>query len=323
MDWRHRFLVGMVLMLTAALVWSGLAAASEFPQKEITLIVPVAAGGGSDMTMRALAREAERILGVPVIVVNRVGAGGAVGLSEVAKSKPDGYTLVMITEYIYTLPMTQATAFTVKTFEPIVTVNFDPAAVAVGKNSQWRSLKDLVEFAKTNPGVVTLGNSGFGNIWHLSASALEGASGARFVHVPFNGAAPTIMAALGGHISAMIASPPEMASQIQAGNLRLLGVMSEQRSAQFPDVPTLKELGYDISIGTWRGVAARAGTPEPVIKKLEEVFLKAAESPGFQEFMNKQGLGIVIRNREETARFIEQDEPRFRTLLSSLGLLMK
>jgi len=296
--------------------------ANSYPEREITLIVPVAPGGGSDLTMRALARELETILGVPVVVVNRPGAGGAVGLSEAAKAKPDGYTLVMVTEYNYNLPMTQKVDFTLDSFDYIAAVNFDPAAIAVGKDSPWQTINDLVKFATENPGVVTIGNSGFGNIWHIAAVAFENASGAKFVHVPFNGAAPCITAALGGHISAMVASPPEMAAQIQAGNLRLLGVMSEKRSDLFPDVPTFREQGYDLVFGTWRGVALPAGADESIINILENAIKQAVESEGFREFMQKQGLGILYRSREELIKFIHEDQIRFRTLLDEMGLLI-
>lgn len=314
----------LIILITifCVTVFSFSALANSFPERAITLVVPVAPGGGSDLTMRALARELETILGVPVVIVNRPGAGGSVGLSEVAKAKPDGYTLVMVTEYNYNLPMTQKVDFTVDSFDYIAAVNFDPAAIAVGKNSPWQTLDDLVKFAIENPGVVTMGNSGFGNIWHIAAVAFERTIGAKFVHVPFNGAAPTITAALGGHISAMVASPPEMAAQVQAGELRLLGIMSEKRSDLFPEVPTFREQGYDLVFGTWRGVALPAGADESVINILENAIKQAVESEGFREFMQKQGLGILYRSREELVKFIQEDQVRFRTLLSEMGLLI-
>src|SRR5690606_19060465 len=312
------YLAVAVLMLSLIVTGS---ASANFPERELTLVVPVAAGGGSDMTMRALAREMEAVLGVPVVVVNRVGAGGAVGLSEVARSQPDGYTMVMITEYNYNLPMTQSVTFTMDSFTPVATVNFDPAAIAVSVDSPWQTIDELIEYATNNPGVVTLGNSGFGNIWHIAATAFEHAVGARFIHVPFNGAAPTITATLGGHVSAMVASPPEMAAQVAAGNLRILSVMIVERMPQFPAVPTLKQKGHDLQFRTWRGIGVPAGVPADRVQIVEEAVKAAVESEGFQAFMARQGLGILWRDSAETLEYMKADEPRFRTLLESMGLL--
>jgi tripartite-type tricarboxylate transporter receptor subunit TctC len=305
-----------------ALLFGGTASAqASFPTREVTLVVPVAAGGGSDMTMRALARELEPILGVPVVVVNRTGAGGAVGLSEVMRARPDGYTLVMITEYNYNLPMTQDVPFTVDDFIPIATVNFDPAAIGVGSASALTTIEEFVDFARANPGVLTIGNSGFGNIWHIAAAAFEDAAGLDLVHVPFGGAAPTITATLGGHISAMVASPPEMAAQVEAGTMRLLATMGIERSTLFPDVPTLGEAGFDLQFGTWRGIGAPVGTPDDVIAHLEEAIEQAVQSQGFVDFMVSRGLGILYRSSAETKAYMEADAPRFRALMAEIGIL--
>jgi tripartite-type tricarboxylate transporter receptor subunit TctC len=316
--------VKSMMLATALLAALGATAdAQKFPAKEVTLVVPLSPGGGSDLTMRALARATEKTLGSPVIVVNKPGAGGAVGLTEVAKTKADGHTLVMLSEYIYNLPATQAVGFKADSFASVATVNFDAAAVVVGKNSKLATLRDLVEYAKTNPGVVTLGNSGFGNIWHISAVALEKATGVKFIHVPFNGAAPTVTATLGGHVSAMIASAPEVASQVQAGQLRILAVLSGERNPAFPDVPTAKEQGVDLQFGTWRGVGAPAGVPAEHIAVLEKAIKAAAESPEFKDFMKKQGFNILYRGSAETAKYMVDDAPRFAGILGEIGLLHK
>lgn len=313
----------LITSLTALALVLGAAATAQgtFPNREVTLVVPVAAGGGSDMVMRAIARELEPLLGVPVVVVNRPGAGGAVGLSEVMRAPADGYTLVMITEYNYNLPATQDVPFSVDDFVPIATVNFDPAAIGVGSGSALTTIEDFVAFAEANPGVLTIGNSGFGNIWHIAATAFEDAAGLGLVHVPFGGAAPTITATLGGHISAMVASPPEMAAQIEAGTMRLLATMGIERSVQFPDVPTLREAGFDLQFGTWRGIGVPKGTPADVVAFLEEAVQQAAQSQGFIDFMNGRGLGMLYRGSAETAAYMEADAPRFRALMAEIGIL--
>lgn len=296
---------------------------ASFPEKEVILNVPLAAGGGSDLTMRALARATETPLGKPVVVVNKPGAGGAVGLTEVSKMKPNGYNLVMLSEYIYNLPMTQKLGFKATDFAPVCTVNFDAAALAVGKDSKFTSLKDFVAFAKANPGVLTVGNSGFGNIWHISAVGLEKATDAKFTHVPFNGAAPTITATLGGHVSGMIASVPEISSQARAGELRILGVFSDQRNPAFPDVPTAREEGIDVNFGTWRGVGLPAGADPAVVAVLEKAFKSAVESQEFKDFMSKQGFNILYRGSAETDAYMSKDTPRFGGILGDMGLLKK
>jgi tripartite-type tricarboxylate transporter receptor subunit TctC len=297
--------------------------AADFPNREVRLVVPIAPGGGADMTMRALARELEKTLKVPVVVENRAGAGGSVGLTEVSKAKPDGYTLVLLSEYIYNLPMTQAVSFKATSFKPIAMVNFDPAAIAVSSKSQFKTIKDLIDYGKSNSGVITVGNSGFGNIWHISAKAFEQATNCKLVHVPFTGAAPTITATLGGHVTAMVASPPEMAAQVAAGNMRILAVMSNVRSKLCPNVPTLKELGYNLQFGTWRGVGVPNGVPQAIIEKLENAVNAAAHSKGFNDFMDKQGFNVLYRNHQETTEYIKNDQPRFRKLLDDMGLLHK
>jgi tripartite-type tricarboxylate transporter receptor subunit TctC len=312
-----------ILFTVAACLFGLPALAADYPEKEVTLNVPLSPGGGSDLTMRALAVPAEKVLGKPIVVVNKPGAGGAVGLTEVSKMKPDGYNLVMLSEYIYNLPATQNLSFKADDFTGICTVNFDSAAIAVRKGSNIKSLKDLVEYGKTNPGVLTVGNSGFGNIWHISAVALEKATGAKFTHVPFGGAAPTMTATLGGHISAMIASVPEMASQAKAGELIILAVLDDKRNAAFPDVPTAKEDGVDIRFGSWRGLGLPAGADPAVVKVLENVCAKAYESEEFKGFMSKTGFNILYRNAQETNDYMKNDGPRFGALLGEMGLLLK
>lgn len=298
-------------------------ARAAFPDKEVTINVPLSAGGGSDLTMRSLARSAEKPLGKPVVVVNKPGAGGAVGLTEVSKMKPDGYNLVMLSEYIYNLPMTQALGFKANDFDAICTVNFDSAALAVGKDSKLKTFKEFIEYAKVNPGVLTVGNSGFGNIWHISAVGLERATGAKFTHVPFSGAAPTITATLGGHVSGMIASVPEIASQVQGGQLVILAVFGDARNPTFPGVPTAKEEGVDVQFGTWRGVGLPKGADPATVAVLEKAFKEAVESKEFKEFMAKQGFNILWRDRADTAAYMKNDEPRFGSILKEMGLLKK
>ncbi|EAX48873.1 Uncharacterized protein UPF0065 [Thermosinus carboxydivorans Nor1] len=297
--------------------------APKFPTKQIEIIVPYAAGGGTDQVARALANSAKDIPGQPVVVVNKVGGGGAVGMSEGEKAKPDGYTVTMITVELVTLPHLGLAPINYQNFEPILRVNMDPAAVTVRADAPWKTLKEFLDYAKANPGKVRVGNSGPGAIWHLAAASLEQKTGVQFTHVPFNGAAPAVTALLGGNVEAVTVSPAEVSAQVAAGQVRVLGVMSDKRAKAVPDVPTLKEQGIDLVIGTWRGLAVPKGTPAPVVKTLHDAFKKAMDSKAFTDYMDKAGLGIGYLSSEDYKASLKVENDNFKALIEKLGLNKK
>lgn len=314
-------LVALLLTLTgcSASKTTGNAAA-QFPTKPIEIIVPYAAGGGTDNVARALAQAAEDHLGQPVVVVNKPGGGGAVGMGEGARAKADGYTVTMITVELVTLPHLGLAPISHEMFEPVIRVNLDPAAVTVRADAPWNTLEEFLDYARQNPGKVKVGNSGTGAIWHLAAASLEKKAGVQFNHIPFNGAAPAVTALMGGNVDAVTVSPGEVLSYVTAGKLKVLGVMADERVKQLPDVPTLKEQGIDLSIGTWRGLAVPKGTPEEVIAVLHDAFKKAMEDQSFIDFMDKSGLGIGYLNGKQFAELIRTENDNFKELISSLGI---
>lgn len=295
-------------------------AAVNFPTDTIQIIVPYAAGGGTDAVARALAENAKTSFSKPLIVVNKTGGGGAVGMSEGLKAKPDGHTVTMVTVELTTLNHLGLAPFTFKDFKPVMRLNADPAALTVRADAPWNTLDEFLKYAKENPGKIKVGNSGIGAIWHLAAASIEEKTGVKFNHIPMDGAAPAVTALLGGHIDAVTVSPAEVATQVQAGKLKVLGVMDEKRSEGLPDVKTFKEQGVDLSIATWRGFAVPKDTPDEVVKILQDGFTKAAEQQAFKDFMKKMNLGIAVQDSKAFGESMQKDDANFTTLIDKLGL---
>ena len=295
--------------------------ASNFPEKSIEIIVPAAAGGGTDATARALANEAEDVFGQSIGVVNKTGGSGSVGMSEGANAKPDGYTVSMVFVELTMFKHLGLSPLTYDQFKPIGLINFDPAALTVAADAPYNTLEEFVVYAKEHPGEVNVGNSGTGSIWHIAAASLEKAAGIELNHVPHEGAAPAVTALVGGHIDAVTVSPAEVKTQLEAGNVKTLAGMSDARSNIIPDVPTFEEAGMEINpIGTWRGLTVPKDTPDEVVATLEEGFMEAAKDEDFVEFMETNGLGIELKNSEEFEEYMKQNEEDFGEIIGELGL---
>lgn len=291
-------------------------AAPSFPQRNVQLIVPFAAGGGTDAVARALANSAEQFLGQPIVIVNRTGGSGAVGMTEGANARPDGYTVTMITREIVSLPLMGLAQITADNFDLIANINQDPAMVLVRPDSQFRTLDDLLQAARQRPGQIRFASTARPNFYVL---ALELNQNLSFNQIPYNGAAEAIPAVLGGHVEFTMVNPGEAVAQINAGQLRPLAVMAEERLEAFPDVPTTIELGVNVTSGTWRGLAVPNGTPEAVRETLTNAFEQAVRDPEFVEFMERASLGIYYLDAEEFREFIEQDTELMREITARLG----
>jgi tripartite-type tricarboxylate transporter receptor subunit TctC len=261
-----RSIVGVILASVLSLGLAGAGLAAEFPTKEVQIVIPWAPGGATDLVFRALAASTSKHLGKAVVVVNKAGGAGAVGYTEAMQARPDGYTLVTAVTPLTILPHQATTAFTYQSFEPIINVVQDPAMFQVRADSQWKTLSEFLEYAKKNPGMITVGNSGAGGGVHLIALAFEKAAGVQFNHITFAGGGPSITALLGGHVHAVACSPPEGIAHVKAGKLRIIALFSEKRFDAFPAVPTVREQGVNFTMGQWRGLAAPKGTPPDVIQ---------------------------------------------------------
>ncbi len=274
------------LALIAALAT---AACAAYPTKAVRLIVPYAAGGAADMTARLSSKVAEKYLGQPIVVENRAGGGAVTGTQAGASAKPDGYTLTLLGPGSILNTYQKKVNYTVDSFVPVVQIvqEFD---VIVAHKDQFPDLAAMKDYAAAHPGAVTIGVSGALVYDHLESLIFAKALGVELKVVPFNGSAPSMAAFLGKHIDLASGSFAELESQAGTGEIAFLCVFAEKRFPDHPDVPTAKELGYDIVSGPWRGIAAPAGTPDDVLNTIADAYVKAFNDPEFKEYFGKAGL---------------------------------
>lgn len=304
----------------AAILPAGPALAQGYPRRPIELIVPFAPGGGTDLVARAFADAAKAHLERGIGVVNRTGGGGAVGLSEIMAARPDGYKIGLGTVELAMLPHMGLVRFSADDFLPVARLNAEPSAVTVKADAPWKTLGEYLDHAKANPGKVRVGNSGTGAIWHLATEALADKLGLRFNNIPYEGAAPAVTALLGGHIEAVAVSPAEVSAQVQAGQMRILGVMAEQRLEAFPDVPTFRESGTDLAIGTWRGIFVPKRTPADVVETLRRVARATAEEQAFRDTLKKLNLTWAYLDGPQFAEQVQAEDATFKALMTRIGL---
>jgi tripartite-type tricarboxylate transporter receptor subunit TctC len=296
--------------------------AADYPTREVTLIVPPSAGGGTDLLFRALASATEPFLGKPIVVVNRPGAGGAIGTAEIARARPDGYTIGAVLQQIY-LPFTRPElTYKPNDFTFITMVNADPMAFTVKGDSPWKSMQDLIAAAKASPGRITVGNCGNACVSHMAAGLLERKADIKFTHVPFEGHSPGRTALLGGHVNVMVLTPPEAADLAKAGQLRVLAVADSKRDPLIPDVPTVREAtGHEVVALGWRSIGGPAGMPADVVAKLRDAFKRGMEQDKFKEFAAKNGFPLLPIEGDALRGFIDREREDWRSTLAALGLL--
>lgn len=314
----------LALILALCMVFSlcavSASAEAAYPERDVTVIVPWAAGGGSDMVARSISEAAQEITGVNFTCQNQTGAGGAIGFAVGAAAPADGYTLTLLTTEITMVPHTSAVAFDYASYRPVCQLNAASAVLAVPADAPYETIEDFVAYAKDHPEEVTVANAGTGALWHLAACAFAEAAGIELTHVPYNGASEANAAVLGGHVNAAVASAPEFAANLEAGNLKLLVVMADERLEDYPDVPTAKELGYDVSVSTWRGIAVPVNVPEEIAAQLDELFAKAVESDTFKNYMENAGQTIAYLDAKEFAEKMTYENDLYKGLLTDLGL---
>ncbi len=313
-----RSVTGVILGLVLALGVAGPGLAGEFPTKEVQILIPWAPGGATDLVFRALAASTSKHLGKAVVVVNKAGGGGAVGYTEAMQSRPDGYTLVTAATPLAILPHQATTAFTYASYDPIINVVQDPAMFQVRADSPWKTLAEFLDYAKKNPGMITVGNSGAGGGVHLIALAFEKAAGVKFNHIPFSGGGPSITALLGGHVHAVSCSPPEGIAHVKAGKLRIIALFSEKRFDAFPTVPVVREQGVNFTMGQWRGLAAPKGTPPAAIKILHDAFKKGMEDAAFIKNATDMSVNLSYAGPAEFGKLMAMDHERFTKLVAEI-----
>src|SRR4051812_39780959 len=312
--------IGSGILVAVALCAGAPAFAQQFPQgRPVEMTVMFGAGSAADVTARYLADGMARILTVPVPVMNRTGGGGAIGYSYVKQQKPDGHAIIWNSNSISTTYHSGTLPFDYKAFDAVARVSVETPAIAVRADAPWKTLAELIEYGKANPGKLRIGNSGTGSHTHFSSSALFAVGGAKVVDVPF-GEGQAMVNLLGGRIEGIVQLPAALVSQVKSGDLRVLAVLGSNRDAVFPDVPTAKELGFEVELDMWRGIAVPKGTPKPVIAKLEDSIKRTVESQPFKDAGKAIGFTPAFLPANEFAKLIANDDIRLAQVMADLGL---
>lgn len=310
----------MLLAVFALFALNAAAQEPPFPQRgplEITVLFP--AGSSADVTARMLAAGMEKNLGQRVLVVNRPGAGGAIGYKHVASQKPDGYSLVWNSNSISTTFHSGQLGFDYRTFDAVARALSESVVVAVRTDAPWRTLKDLVADAKAKPKTISVGHSGVGSHTHISLAALVGAAGVDVNEVPF-AAAQVVPSVLGGHVNAVVQFPAALAAPMKQGQIRLLVALTQNRDPAWPEVPTARELGFDVALDAWRGIAVPRGTPRQVISALEGSIRSTVTSPEFVKAAENVGVRPAFLPADEFSALVAKEDSELSRLMQTIGL---
>jgi tripartite-type tricarboxylate transporter receptor subunit TctC len=296
-------------------------AASAYPDRPVKMIIPWAAGGDTDVVKRVFANHLQKHLGQPVVVSNVTGASGTVGAREAKAAPADGYTLYSVHDYLHGTYYTGITDINYWDFEPVCRIVFTPNLVGANAKTKWKTMSDLVADAKNRTGQITFGVT-LGSTTHFFAAFIEKETGAKWRYVSYEGTAPRMTALLGGHIDLGRVDLTQM-DKVNAGQLKLLGIATEERHPRVPNVPTLKEQGINVVFGENRGVLAPKGTPEAALAKLEDGCGKVAKEPSFLDEMQKQGTDVTFLGRKAYAEFLKKDDTLTKEAATAVGILKR
>ena len=309
------FCSGLLLILVPVFSF-----AQQYPTKPVNLIVTFAPGGTLDASTRMLAVKAEKFLGQPLVVSNVGGGAGSVALGQVVKKRPDGYDITSCTSTgIIRLPQLRSVPYSPEDFIPIMHFAAVQSGVVVKSDSPYKTFSDLVEYARKNPGKANYATSGVGSPMHMAMEFVADKEKIQWTHVPYAGGAPGLAAVLGGHVTAMSDST-EWLPHVKEGSLRLLVTHGEKRMKSLPNVPTMRELGYDFINETVFMIAAPKGTPAPVIKKLDEALHKGMEDPEFINTIAAMEFDVTYRNSADLKKYLDDAYNRFGAMIKKLGI---
>ena len=312
--------VRALLYLLAFFTFESRAQEPQFPHRgpiEITVLFP--AGTSADVTARMLADGMAKHLGQRVLVVNRPGAGGAIGYKYVRAQKPDGYSLVWNSNSISTTYHSGQLEFDYQAFDAVARVLVESVVVAVRADARWKTLNDLIAEAKAKPKALSVGHSGIGSHTHISLAALFSAAGAEVNEVPF-GAAQVVPSLLGGHVDAVVQLPAALSAPVKQGQVRLLAALIPNRDPALPDVPTAREQGIDVSLEAWRGIAVPRGTPRAAIAALEEAIRRTVESPEFGKSAENLGVRPAFLPAAQFSDLVAKEDAALSRLMQLIGL---
>lgn len=317
-----------ILQLGAATLagLSGLPAFAQdvYPSRPVSMVVPFPPGGVADTVGRPVAEAMGRALGLSMIVENKGGAGGGIGMGHVAKSKADGYTVLLALSSVVVLPeadkiLKRNPLFTLDQLKPVARFTADPTALVVRADSPWKTYADFMAHVKAKPGAVTFGSSGNYGTMHVPMEQLKVATNSFMLHVPYTGAGPAVMALLAGQVDALSTGPSSVMQHVRAGKLRVLAHWGEERLTALPEVPTLKELGVPVSYSQWAGLFVPTGTPEAAVAKLRQAAKAASEDARAKQALAAAGTYFQYQDAPEFERFVQGDAKAMAALVQRIG----
>ncbi len=292
----------------------------QFPSQKIEMVCPWAAGGGTDRTSRKIAELAGNHLDTSFYVTNKTGGTGSVGFNSVADADPNGYTVGITTVELCIISHLGVSDITPKALKPVMQYNFDPASITVREDAPYGTIQEFVTHAKDNPGTIKVSNSGTGSIWHLSAAGFAQEANIDIKHIGYDGGSPATKAVINGEVQATAASPAEVAPQVKDGPLKVLSIMGRERIDLFPEVPTLKESGFDFTLGAWRGLSVPSETSDDRTSTLHDTYKSVYDSDAFKSFMTKNGFRQVYRGPDEYGTFLSSEYDRFKKIIEQLDI---
>jgi len=299
-------------LLASALVAAPAFGQDAYPTRPITMIVPFPPGGVADLTGRPTAFAMEKFLKQRIIIENKAGAGGAIGMAATANSKPDGYTILMALSSISIIPPAERLfdrkpPYEMSQLVPIALISADPTVLVVRADAPWRTVKDFVEDAKNRPAKINYSSSGIYGTLHMAMEIFANAAGIKLWHVPYSGGGPAVTALLGGQVEALASGPSAVIGQIKGGKLRALASWGDKRLASLPEVPTFKELGYNAEFYIWSGLFAPAETPATIVQTLRSAARRAVEDPDFKTAMAKIETPVYYLDAPDFQKFWDKD----------------
>ena len=301
-------------------------AQATYPNRAITMVVPFPPGGLADLVGRPVAEAMSRDMGQPVVVENKAGAGGGIGMAQVAKARPDGYTVLMALSSLTVIPeadtlMGRAPMFNLPELKALARYTADPTVLAVRADAPWKNLKDFIDDARQRPGAINFGSSGNYGTMHVPMELLKTSANVRMVHIPYTGAAPAIVALLGGQIDAVATGPATVLQHVKAGRVRVLAHWGADRLASMPEVPSLKEMGQNIDYAQWSGLFIPAGVPEPIAQRLRAAAKFAANDSRVKEVIQGAGSPLQYLDAPEFEAYVAADARRMVEVVKRIGKL--
>ena len=317
-------LLANALCTSYCLMGIALAQSANYPTKSITMIVPFPPGGLADIVARPVAEAMSRDLGQPVVIENKSGAGGGIGMGVAARAKPDGYTVLMALSSLTVIPeadtlLGRSPMFLLNDLRPIVRYTADPTVLAVRADAPWKTAKEFIEDARKRPGAINYGSSGNYGTMHVPMEILAQTAGIKLTHIPFTGAGPAVVAMLGGQIDALSTGPATVLQHVKAGKIRVLGHWGNGALASLPDVSSLKDLGFNAEYAQWSGLFIPSGTPEPIAQRLRAAAKMAAQDAKVRDVIQNTGSPVLYLDSPEFEKYVQADAKRMTDVVKKIG----